>query len=97
MENGKVEDGYRIAYLREHISAMKDAVLIDGVELLGYTTWGCIDLVSASTGESPTNWQSYSPWGIKNVAVKESSAERTSAGDFYANWICTEEPYGSSS
>ena len=50
-ENGDVEDGYRIDYLREHIKAMKDAVNLDGVELLGYTMWGCIDLVSASTGE----------------------------------------------
>lgn len=50
-ENGYVEDDYRIAYLREHIKAMKEAVEEDGVELLGYTTWGCIDLVSASTGE----------------------------------------------
>lgn len=50
-ENGYVEDDYRIAYLREHIKAMKDAVEIDGVDLLGYTTWGPIDLVSASTGE----------------------------------------------
>ena len=50
-ENGYVEDNYRIEYLREHIKAMKDAVNIDGVEILGYTTWGCIDLVSASTGE----------------------------------------------
>ncbi|MGM9885763.1 MAG: family 1 glycosylhydrolase, partial [Lactococcus sp.] len=33
------------------IEAMKAAVEIDGVELLGYTSWGCIDLVSASTGE----------------------------------------------
>lgn len=45
-----VEDDYRIAYLREHIQQMKEAVL-DGVNLLGYTTWGCIDLVSASTAE----------------------------------------------
>ncbi len=30
---------------------MKDAVEIDGIPLLGYTTWGCIDLISASTGE----------------------------------------------
>ena len=30
---------------------MKDAVELDGVDLLGYTTWGCIDLVSAGTGE----------------------------------------------
>lgn len=46
-----MEDDYRIEYLREHIKAMKAAVEEDGVELLGYTSWGCIDLVSASTGE----------------------------------------------
>lgn len=50
-ENGYVEDDYRIDYLREHIKAMKEAVETDGVELLGYTMWGCIDLISASTGE----------------------------------------------
>lgn len=49
--DGKVEDDYRISYLREHIKAMRDAVELDGVDLLGYTTWGCIDLVSATTGE----------------------------------------------
>lgn len=46
-----VEDDYRIDYLREHIRAFKAAVEEDGVELWGYTSWGCIDLVSASTGE----------------------------------------------
>ena len=46
-----VEDDYRIDYIRQHIQAMSDAIEIDGVELWGYTTWGCIDLVSASTGE----------------------------------------------
>lgn len=46
-----VNDEYRIQYLREHIKAMRDAIYEDGVELLGYTPWGCIDLVSASTGE----------------------------------------------
>ena len=50
-ENGEIHDDYRIDYLRAHIQAMKDAVNEDGVELLGYTVWGCIDLVSASTGE----------------------------------------------
>lgn len=49
--DGYVDDEYRIEYLREHIKAMKDAVILDGVELMGYTSWGCIDLVSASTGE----------------------------------------------
>lgn len=50
-ENGYVQDDYRIDYLREHIKAMRDAVVYDGVDLMGYTSWGCIDLVSASTGE----------------------------------------------
>ncbi len=50
-ENGYVEDDYRIEYLREHVKAMIDAVNDDGVELMGYTPWGCIDLISASTGE----------------------------------------------
>lgn len=48
--NGKVHDEYRIEYLRDHIQAMADTIQ-DGVELIGYTPWGCIDLVSASTGE----------------------------------------------
>ncbi|KAB1441045.1 6-phospho-beta-glucosidase [Candidatus Galacturonibacter soehngenii] len=50
-EEGKINDAYRIEYLKAHIKAMKDAVNEDGVELMGYTPWGCIDLVSASTGE----------------------------------------------
>lgn len=48
---GKVEDDYRIDYTRQHIQAFKDAVTIDGVELLGYTTWGIIDVTAASTGQ----------------------------------------------
>lgn len=50
-DNGNVDDTYRISYLREHIKAMELAVNEDGVELWGYTMWGCIDLVSAGTGE----------------------------------------------
>lgn len=49
-EDGTIEDTYRIDYLREHIKAIEEAVN-DGVDLIGYTPWGCIDLVSASTGE----------------------------------------------
>ncbi len=45
-----VHDPYRIEYLRDHIIEMKKAVE-DGVDLIGYTAWGCIDLVSVSTGE----------------------------------------------
>ena len=50
-EHGEINDDYRIEYLRQHIKAMKDAVELDGVDLWGYTSWGCIDLISASTGE----------------------------------------------
>lgn len=49
--DGKVEDSYRIDYLKQHIQAMRDAIVVDGVNILGYLSWGCIDLVSASTGE----------------------------------------------
>ena len=49
--DGSVHDTYRIEYLREHIKQMKLAVEEDGVDLMGYTPWGCIDLVSAGTGE----------------------------------------------
>lgn len=50
-ENGYIEDDYRIDYLRDHIKAMNDAIELDGVDLIGYTTWGPIDIVSAGTGE----------------------------------------------
>jgi 6-phospho-beta-glucosidase len=49
--DGSINDDYRIDYLRDHIRAMKDAVEKDGVDLMGYATWGCIDLISAGTGE----------------------------------------------
>ena len=48
--DGSVDDDYRIDYLRRHIAQMEEAVE-DGVDLMGYTPWGCIDLVAASTGE----------------------------------------------
>lgn len=48
--DGSIHDDYRIDYLRGHIDAMGQAIK-DGVEVMGYTSWGCIDLVSASTGE----------------------------------------------
>ncbi|EKN4704661.1 6-phospho-beta-glucosidase [Yersinia ruckeri] len=49
--DGIVHDDYRIAYLKAHIEQMKKAVFEDGVDLMGYTPWGCIDCVSFTTGE----------------------------------------------
>ena len=46
-----VADDYRIEYLRQHIREMEKAVFLDGVELMGYTSWGPIDLISASTSQ----------------------------------------------
>ncbi|GEN49316.1 glycoside hydrolase family 1 protein [Ligilactobacillus pobuzihii] len=48
--DGSIHDAYRIDYLRKHIVEMQEAIR-DGVELIGYTTWGPIDLISASTSE----------------------------------------------
>ena len=48
--DGSIHDSYRIDYLKAHIEQMYEAIE-DGVELMGYTLWGCIDLVSASTSE----------------------------------------------
>lgn len=50
LEDGKVHDSYRIDYLREHVKQMKEAI-DDGVDLLGYTMWGIIDLISCGTIE----------------------------------------------
>ena len=48
--DGSIHDQYRIDYLRDHIEQMAEAI-DDGVDLMGYTSWGCIDIVSCATGE----------------------------------------------
>lgn len=48
--NKTVFDDYRIEYLRDHLIQVEEAIK-DGVEVMGYTTWGCIDVVSASSAE----------------------------------------------
>lgn len=49
-ETGNIDDSYRIDYMKKHIEQMKEAIR-DGVKLIAYTSWGCTDIVSASTGE----------------------------------------------
>ncbi|MEK5040325.1 6-phospho-beta-glucosidase [Sporosarcina sp. FSL K6-3457] len=48
--NGEVHDEGRIEYLQKHLIEMSEAIE-DGVDIIGYTSWGPIDIVSASTGE----------------------------------------------
>lgn len=50
-EDNTVHDEYRIAYFKEHLKALRDAINIDGIPVIGYTVWGCIDVVSMGTGE----------------------------------------------
>lgn len=50
-EDNTVHDPYRIDYFSEHLKELKKAIEIDGIPVMGFTTWGCIDLVSAGTGE----------------------------------------------
>ena len=49
-EDGSVNDQYRIDYIEEHVKQMYEAIE-DGVEIMGYTTWGCIDLISCGTSQ----------------------------------------------
>ena len=50
-EDGTIDDQYRIDYIDAHIKAMYDAIHEDGVDLMGYTAWGPIDLLSNSTSQ----------------------------------------------
>lgn len=51
LAKGKINDDYRINYLRRHLQELLKAINEDGVDVLGYTSWGWIDLISASSGE----------------------------------------------
>lgn len=50
-EDGTVHDDYRIDYMRANIQSMRDAVEFDGIPLMGYLYWGCVDMVSNGEGE----------------------------------------------
>lgn len=50
-DEGEIHDDYRIEFLNDHIREMMRAITEDHVEVIGYTTWGCIDIVSVGTGE----------------------------------------------
>lgn len=78
-EDGRIHDSYRIDYHRAHIDAMAQAIA-NGVDLVGYTTWGCIDIVSAGTGEMRKRY------GFIYVDMDDQgqgSLERTPKDSFY--------------
>lgn len=86
LEDDQIKDDYRITYLRDHIDALQKSRYEDGVEILGYTTWGCIDLISASTGELRKRY------GMVYVDLDENghgSGKRLRKASFYwyQDWI----------
>ncbi|MFD1432118.1 6-phospho-beta-glucosidase [Lacticaseibacillus yichunensis] len=77
---GHVHDPYRIDYLKKHIEQMKLAVEVDGVDLMGYTPWGFIDLVSAGTGQMDKR---YGMIYVDKNDAGEGSLERSKKDSFY--------------
>lgn len=80
LENERVHDPYRIEYFQKNIAALKDAVLLDGVECLGFAAWSAIDIVSAGTGEFKKRY------GLVHVDVDDEgngTFRRTRKDSFY--------------
>lgn len=86
--DGSVDDGYRIDYLKAHIKAMRDAVDIDGVNLLGYTMWAPIDIVSASTGEYDKRY-GFIYVDMNNAGQGDFSRSRKKSFEWYKKVIAT--------
>lgn len=87
-ETGEVHDQYRIEYLRKHIEALEDAVLLDGIPAMGYLTWSGIDIISASTGEMAKRY------GMIYVDIDDEgngtgNRYRKDSYDWFANVIAT--------
>lgn len=87
LEDEQVHDPYRIEYFKCHIKAMDDAIQ-DGVNLIGYTPWGIVDLVSASTGEMAKRY------GVIYVDLDDEGKGtlkryKKDSFDYYANVIRT--------
>lgn len=79
-EDGTIQDDYRINYLRDHLIEVREAIA-DGVELIGYTSWGPIDLVSASTAEMKNATVSFMWTGtMKEMEHLTASRKKASTG-----------------
>ena len=85
--DGKINDDYRIDYLRKHIAEMGEAIE-DGVDIIGYTSWGPIDIVSASTGEMKKRY-GYIHVDRDNEGNGTLSRTKKKSFDWYKNVIAT--------
>ena len=87
-EDESINDDYRINYFKDHIQAMHDAIYLDGVELIGFTPWGCIDLVSAGTGEMEKRY-GFIHIDLDNDGNGDMSRSRKKSFDWYKEIIET--------
>lgn len=87
-DDGVIHDTYRIDYLREHIKAMKECVDLDGVDLMGYLVWGCIDLVSAGSGEMEKRY-GFIYVDKDNAGHGDLHREKKESFDWYKNVIAS--------
>ena len=88
LEDKSCDDSYRIDYLRAHIEQMKKAVEYDGVELMGYTPWGCIDVVSFTTGELAKRY-GFIYVDLNDDGTGTGARYRKKSFDWYKNVIAT--------
>lgn len=86
-EDGTIDDDYRIDYLKQHIKEMGEAIT-DGVEIIGYTSWGPIDIVSASTGEMKKRY-GYIYVDRDNEGNGTLNRSKKKSFDWYKNVIAT--------
>src|SRR5699024_12746358 len=79
--DGSIHDEYRIKYFREHFKQMKEAIE-EGVDLFGYTSWGCIDLVSAGTSQMSKR---YGFFNVNRTMEAKEPQEVKKKNDFNCN------------
>ncbi len=82
------DDSYRIEYLGNHIKELMKAVEIDGVNLMGYTPWGCIDVVSFTTGELAKRY-GFIYVDLNDDGTGSGNRYKKKSFDWYKNVIAT--------
>ncbi|MCO8292578.1 glycoside hydrolase family 1 protein [Tetragenococcus halophilus] len=87
-DDGSINDDYRIDYFQKHIQAIHEAITLDGVDVIGYTPWGCIDLVSAGTGEMDKRY-GFIYVNLDNEGEGDLSRKRKKSFDWYKKVIET--------
>lgn len=87
-ENGTVNDDFRIKYLKDHLEQMENAILLDGVETLGYLSWSPIDMISASGFEHEKRY-GFIYVDLNNKGEGTGKRYKKKSYDWYKNVIAT--------